>query len=372
MKKRIAILVVVLLMCVTLAAPNLALAAKKNTELAAITLRVPYFPNLEISMKNVPYLCGVKEMGPYAKQVKFYYTKKTEICLSEDITFAGLAPGMKTVKYKAGKFMRAADYPTGTLGVVIIVSRDGSYKFTNDTNITINDGQKVYFLDFIEVSRYSANVDKEDYTAVDITKWEVETSKEADESDDEQEKTTAKTKQINVSYGSSGKTSFSYTISGVTKTEQIRIADSSTLKKGGETDASLLAMAGKKMNVYTVQAGQKIFIDGAIDCYFTPMKIENKKLVGLYPNGRGAPTNWSKIFKLNASRGDSINIGNGYSFRTYANGSYAQFLTEGYYMFAALPFVPQHYQIDPSKSNFGECYEKPTYKYGGVILHVVK
>ena len=171
--------------------------------------------------------------------------------------------------------------------------------------------------------------------------------------------------KVNADYDGDKKTDFSYTIPGVTKTSKIKIASLSAL--GSKASAEIKAVAGKEMPVYTIKVGEKIDLTGAFRFCITSMKLKNGVL---YENL--GEFNWEKSLKVNELRDEKIYLKNGSSYTLYKKGAYAQPLKEGYYIFAADPFVKQVFVTDTNSKNIGEYIEKAAYKYNSVILHVVK
>jgi len=147
--------------------------------LADITVALPGIPNLQITLKNAPDLCGeIGFFGGLGHQIKFYFDKDTTISFNKDINIGG-------VNFKSGTPIKASTYPSGTLTTFIYFSTDGKWRNTNDININITGGEQLYLLAFIDVKHYLENI-IEDYSFTNITKWRVtsaQTSPEADNKD---------------------------------------------------------------------------------------------------------------------------------------------------------------------------------------------
>jgi len=176
MKKRILSLALAIILVVTMAIPAMAAVKnppKKNAELKEeITVSVPYFPGLEITMTNVPYLCVNDSFyDGMINQVKFYYGKNTTISFNRDITLKTSSVG--NVKLKAGEAIKSSDLKNGSLGTTVIANANGSYRLTNSSNINIGAGQKSYNLSFVDVQWYSKNID-EGNAFTDIRNWNID------------------------------------------------------------------------------------------------------------------------------------------------------------------------------------------------------
>lgn len=65
-----------------------------------------------------------------------------------------------------------------------------------------------------------------------------------------------------------------------------------------------------------------------------------------------------------------VSLGTGHSAVEYGEGSYIEFINEGYYVIAILPCVPQHYTYD-EEGNTNMIVEN-VLKYNAVIVNVVK
>ncbi len=354
------IFLLLLAVCLTIMAvpinASAAAAAVKNTELKAITVKVPYFPDLEITMTNVPHLCGeFNVIEGVLHQVKFYYGKNTTISFNRDITMGLDVKGMGMVNFKAGQPIKASSFNTGTLTAVLIVSSDGSYTVSNNANMSMTAGQKAYMLTFIEVSRYEGNI-AEGYSFTDINDWAVAP------------KTDANTKVIPVDYDGDGSADFTYSISGISKTAKVKIADVSRLKD--KENPSLAAIARKDINMYTIKARQKIFVPGALDCFVMPMQYKSKLLYDKY--GPDEDYDAKEFMTASIVRAPKIDLGSGFSYAPYDEGTYASFIKEGYYLFSVLPYVPHHYVTDITREDWGEVIDANMFKYNAVVLHVVK
>lgn len=354
--KRTVILLLIMIMCLALV-PGAVFAesAPKNSEIKSITVKVEYFPGLEITFTNVPMYCAEISIGeavygmPASRQVKFFYGKNTTITFNQDVSMTSGASSAtrKTVVFNAGKPYKAADF--GPLSTIVIVSTNGSYQITNaEEKISFGSSDKVYYLWFVNASIFKTNIEKEGYTATDIRKWD------------------AKLNTIAADYNGDKKPDFIYTLSG-RKTGSLKVVSASKLTD--KKDEALKAIADKKFDVYEIKTGDKINLAGAFEWYFCIMEVKDGKLRDVYESLDGI--DMKTIYKDNTVSGARI-LENGYPEPFYNGGSYVQFLKPGYYLFAVLPFVSKHYITDVKAKNYHSLIEKSIFKYNAVVLRVVE
>ena len=153
--------------------PSATTPVEKNTLIDKATVKVPYFPDLEITMTNVPKLVGETDFSNgLIHQVKFYYDKDTTLSFNKDMIFY---PSQldEPAYLNTGGVVKASDYPSGIFSTYIIVSANGTWTFS-DGNFNITAGQKIYILCFIDVQFYEKNV-AEGLKFTDIRDWKKET-----------------------------------------------------------------------------------------------------------------------------------------------------------------------------------------------------
>ena len=330
----------------------------KNSKLSKITVSTPYFPSLEITMTNVPRMVGEINTGGI-HQVKFYYTKDTTISFNQAVSLdAKDGSGKITVSLNAGQSFKPSAHESGTLGVDIIVSKDGSMKLINAPSFNMADGDILYWLTFIDVSRYSPKADPA-YRFSDIREWQKGISPASTA------KSTKGGVKISTDYNFDGKIDYSYVIPNVQKTEKVKLANASELL--GKSDLIMQSIAGAELNMYTIKVGTKIGIEKSLVCALDILDYKNGKM---YDNPTlSNSVDFSKIEMIhNEDHSVRGSLGNGHRVEVHGKGSYYSILQEGYYIWAPLPCVPQHFTYN---SNGTFYLERNVFRYNAVVLHVV-
>ncbi len=107
-------------------------------------------------------------------------------------------------------------------------------------------------------------------------------------------------------------------------------------------------------------------VSGAHTYFFTPLKNIDGVL-----RDRDTAYIGSESVKFHRAEFPRIWLGPNALIKPYGEGSYIEFLRAGYYLFAPVPFVPQHFVTDIADGNWGACILEEVYRHNAVVLHVI-
>ena len=294
-----------------------------------ITVAVPQFPSLEITFTNpFPIAAKYSFVPGMAEQVKFYYTPSTTMSFNRDITLGFTDGTLGTVKFKANQPVRCADYPSGTLGVHLTVSSDGSYAVHNTLNVSVGTAT-LYHLICVDSIHYEANR-SEGYSFLSDPDWTDGGNKWVISRPAASSNTYYDLK-VSTDYGN-GKI-FNYTIPNATNARKLTLADEETVYP------PLNAVAGETFDTYDIYAGQQISLHGTCSLYITPLRFQDGKLYDIYGIEYPDP---KTLINLSYIPGEEVAP----EFYDFGQGSSLQFIAKGYYLVAMIPYVAQHFDTD--------------------------
>lgn len=187
----------------------------------------------------------------------------------------------------------------------------------------------------------------------------------------------AETKNVKITadYDGDGQADFSYIIPNVTKTEKYKTADKSDTSKWVAFPNGW-AFAGSEVTVHTIDVGTKIDMGGMYGWGVCRLQLNNGKLEA--PDD--SSVNYDKIITITekgavTKKSVRLNGGRTFTYNDYPPESYATFNEAGYYAFILYPFYSSYSEVGSQiaglKFEGGNGYGG-NYKYGSVVLHVVK